>query len=120
MCDKPHEYLAELVKQRRIIKDILEDADPASGISFMIRRGVARDNKDVPRDSDLRPWATIQTCDLELAAAAIDSILKANRQSMTTFIEITRRDIDIASGIVAVACDELGVEQDPNTSKKKR
>jgi hypothetical protein len=39
---------------------------------------------------------------------------------MTTFIEITRRDIDIASGIVAVACDELGVEQDPNTSKKKR
>jgi|GEM_PF-4443564 len=53
--DKPHEYLAELLKQRRILKDILKNADPASGVSFMIRRGVARDNKDVPFDSSTRP-----------------------------------------------------------------
>lgn len=109
--DKPYEYLSELLKQRRILKDILKNADPASGISFMIRRGVARDNKDVPNDFNARPWATVQTPDLVLASSAIAHLLKANKESILRFIDSARLDIEFARKSIDAAKAELDAEK---------
>lgn len=109
--DKPHEYLAELLKQRRILKDILKNADPASGVSFMIRRGVARDDEDVPNDFKARPWATVQTPDLVLASSAMAHLLKANKESILVFIRSARLDIEFAIKSIDAANVELDAEK---------
>lgn len=93
------EYLKHLIQQRLLLTKINKEADPASGISFMIRRGVAADNEDIPDDHLKRPWATIQVGTLDLASAAISALLEANEKSIVIFRKAVEKDID-----AAVAC----------------
>lgn len=89
--------LLHLIKQRQVLEQIKQKADPASGVSFMVRRGVARDNEDYEDDERRRPWATIETPALALAGEAIDMLLQANAESIRGFVASVRRDIDSAT-----------------------
>lgn len=79
---KTHEYVNHLLAQRHLLLRINKDADLASGISFMVRRGVARDNEAVEGDELKRPWAVIESGDLKACREIIGTLLAINLTSL--------------------------------------
>ncbi len=75
-------HLTNLILQRERLKKIRADMDPASGVSFAVRRGVARNNDEVEDDETRRPWATIEICSGGHAEQVIDVLLLANMASI--------------------------------------
>jgi hypothetical protein len=78
------------------LKKIMADADPASGVSFAVRRGVARDNEAVEGDEDKRPWVTLELSDLKLSEMAIKILIDGALSSIEFWSLATQRDIDTA------------------------
>jgi hypothetical protein len=99
---QPHEYLRELLQQRQTLLAILKDMDPASGVTFMVRRGVAADSEDYD-DRLSRPWATIQVAELGEARYVILGLLRANMSSIRIFMRSTSRLIGEAEETLAEA-----------------
>jgi hypothetical protein len=99
---QPYEYLAELLRQRQVLQGILKDMDPVSGVTFMVRRGVAADSEDYD-DRLSRPWATIQMADLGEARYVILGLLRANMASIKIFIRSTDRLIKETTETLAEA-----------------
>ncbi len=97
---KSYEILNNMAAQLHMLDQIVEDADPASGISFMIRRGVARDNDEVEGDSERRPWTTIETSDLAQAREALMHIRHSLIHSITFFRKVVRDDINQAHKVL--------------------
>ena len=109
-----HEYLQYLHKQREILQTIQREADPASGISFMIRRGVACDNPKVEDDAERRPWAIIETANLETAREIISRLLDANLGSILRWRKIVRQEIAAATEVLQ---QSTGIALDPLEGK---
>ncbi len=75
--------------------------DPASGVSFAVRRGVARDNEEVENDAEKRPWATIESCEMTDANQLIDTLLAANLQSITRTRKYVQEELDESNALLA-------------------
>lgn len=99
---QPYEYLAELLRQRQVLQDILKDMDPASGVTFMVRRGIAADSEDYD-DRLSRPWATIQMGDSVAARLVIQGLLRANRDSINVFARSAEHLITEVQSLLAEA-----------------
>lgn len=82
------------------IKAIREQADPASGVSFAVRRGVARDNEDLDGDDIRRPWVTVELSDLELADNALREIQLGLERLEVFWTKAVRRDIETAQAAI--------------------
>lgn len=107
---QPHEYLKELLWQRQTLLAILKDMDPASGVTFMVRRGVAADSEDYD-DRLSRPWATIQMADLGEARYVILGLLRANMSSIRIFMRSTDRLIEEAKEAL-VEASQVAMEEE--------
>ncbi len=99
---QPYEYLAELLRQRQVLQDILKGMDPESGATFMVRRGIAADSEDYD-DRLSRPWATIQMADLAEARYVILGLLRANMASIKIFMRSTVHLITEVQSLLAEA-----------------
>lgn len=97
------EHLANCEKTLVTLDAILKKADPASGISFMVRRGIARDDDDLPDDAARRPWAVVEVSDIELAANAISNIRLALTDSIAFWRTAVSRDIKDAQKELAAS-----------------
>jgi hypothetical protein len=76
------ETLKARLAQIEALEKISRECDPASGLSFSVRRGVARDNEDDERDAERRPWVTVEVCDTA-GKEAIAHLVTALRVSVT-------------------------------------
>jgi hypothetical protein len=102
-----YEYLSQLLVRRKALLSISKNADPASGISFMIRRGVARDNEDVEDDDVKRPWVVVESSlDFEKAQDALDLLIQTNMDSIKLFRNSVRNDMEKAELVLRDA-DEI-------------
>jgi len=82
--------LNHLVQSRKSIEQlnkILVDCDPASGISFYVRRGVLLDNVDVEGDSERRPLVPVEFGDLKKAEDAVALMIRGLEES----VRLTKR-----------------------------
>lgn len=87
------EHLQAAKKSLLALDKITKDADPASGITFAVRRGVARDNEDVEDDAFRRPWVTVESSNLELSGRAIALIREALIENIKFWTRRTEEDI---------------------------
>lgn len=106
------DYLLHLLKQRVILQGIVREADPASGIAFMVRRGVARDNDEVADDMIRRPWATIECCNMGHAYDAVNLLLQQNMESIKVFMTAVERDTVGAQTILKEAQSMIQAEDE--------
>ncbi len=90
---KSWEHLLNLRQAIKGLKTISEKADPASGVSFSVRRGVSRDNDNVEGDEINRPWVTVELSDLTSAIAALEHIIKAMEGSERIWQSAVAKDI---------------------------
>jgi hypothetical protein len=95
----PWEHLKAARATTAALKAIAREADPASGISFSVRRGVARDNPDYD-DSVKRPWVTIEVSTLETACCSINFLLRASKANEDFWAQATKRAIAEAAAIL--------------------
>jgi hypothetical protein len=94
------DHLKAARKAKADLNAIMKKADPASGVSFCVRRGVARDNEDVEDDHVMRPWVTIELSNLELATEAAKALSKGLDESIAFWVKATRRDIEEAQKVL--------------------
>lgn len=80
------EKITQLDASIKAIAEILLDMDPASGVTFCVRRGVA--------DEDHRPWVTVETGELTLARPALELIQDAATRSKHYWVSVARKDRD--------------------------
>lgn len=90
----------EMLKQQRerlsALKKIAAEADPASGISFQVRRGVLRDNPDYEDDDIRRPLVNVEFFDLDTAQAALLTLCSGVEQSIAFWERCVKTDIEEA------------------------
>ncbi len=93
-------HLAACRTKLLALKKIAKDADSASGVSFAVRRGVARDNEENENDSERRPWVTVEVSNEDFFQGAI-AILIASLQEQVTFWEMAvKRDMAEAENVL--------------------
>jgi hypothetical protein len=92
MSNSPEMLMQKLSNIKQLMK-IMKDMDPASGVSFMVRRGVARDNPENDDDDEIRPWVTVETAELDVAKTVIEQLVLAEKQSAKFWADSTRRTI---------------------------
>ena len=92
-ADVTSDTAQNLKKAREILQGYLqikEKADPASGCSFSVRRGVSRDNPDCDDDATYRPWYTIELSQYE---QALDILIDSARKNVKRWEAILREEI---------------------------
>ncbi len=95
------EHLKSARAQIAALEKIAKDCDPASGVSFSVRRGVARDNEDSEGDCVRRPWVTVETSDLPVAKGLIEIIISAARRNEAFWLKALQADIRDACAYLA-------------------
>jgi hypothetical protein len=90
-------HLAAARNNLAALEAIKKKADPASGVSFAVRRGVARDNEDVKGDHVMRPWVTIEA---SLFEPALDAIIAEAKRLIEFWEKATKRDIEEAAKVL--------------------
>lgn len=74
------EYILQAIAN---LEAISRDCDPASGVSFVVRRGVMRNNPgDALDDEGHRPKVVVETCELELARNIIEQLKSSLKRSL--------------------------------------
>lgn len=75
------QYLKQIRANIGGLENISNNCDPASGVSFAVRRGAARDNEDVSDDDEKRrPWITAEIDD-ETAKSVIKALIVSLKRS---------------------------------------
>lgn len=74
--------------------------DPASGVSFSVRRGVIWDNDAIEDDCIRRPWITVESSDLQSAKTIIELIIQDTEKQIKFWENNVKRDIEIAQKIL--------------------
>ncbi len=80
------------------LEKILNQIDPASGLSVSFRRGVARDNDDIEDDDIRRPWVTCEIGGIatgeNVAKLLIETTLGALKDLESFWIKAVQRDAE--------------------------
>jgi len=87
-----YEHLRQSKSRLSELQKIIKDFDPASGVSFMIRRGPAKDNEEVDDYETKHPWTTI-----EISNPSIVSVLNILEKEQTEVVRFWKHmtEIDI-------------------------
>jgi hypothetical protein len=92
-----YEHLRQSKSRLSELQKIIKDLDPASGVSFMIRRGPAKDNEEIDDYETKHPWTTI-----EISNPSIVSVLNILEKEQTEVVRfwkhMTEIDIKNAQG----------------------
>jgi len=95
-----HDHLREARAKLAGLQRILKDMDPASGVSFAVRRGVARDDDEVDNDSTKRPWVTLELSEMALVKDTLDSLIEGAKYNVTFWEGATKRLISEAQKVL--------------------
>jgi hypothetical protein len=85
-----YEHLRQSKSRLRELQKIIKDLDPASGVSFMIRRGPAKDNEEIDDYETKHPWTTI-----EISNPSIVSVLNILEKEQTEEVKFWKRMTEI-------------------------
>lgn len=83
------------------LEKILAESDPASGVSFSVRRGVAKDNEVVEDDDKKRPWVTIEVSEPSGFGEVLRALLISAMNNVNYWTRVVRRDIELAQAVLA-------------------
>lgn len=94
------DYLKKVRKDYAALLKISKESDPASGVSFSVRRGVAHDNEAVEDDETRRPWVTTELSDPRVVADVMSSLLSGAQARIEYWTSVVKRDIKDAEAVL--------------------
>ncbi len=98
--NQPWNHLAAARTTLAQLEQIKKDMDPASGVSFMVRRGVAHDNETVEDDENKRPWVELSLSNLDHNTSILDLLIFAAMENITFWEKATKHAIDEAQKVL--------------------